>query len=90
MPDASLRDTENIPLSEEIDKYFEREILPFHKDSWVDKTKTKIGYEIPFTQLFYEFAGFESSADIAKRIEAGEKDLMEMLSGLFQESEDIG
>ena len=90
VPDTSLGDTENIPLSEEIDKYFEREILPFHKDSWVDKTKTKIGYEIPFTQLFYEFGGFESSADIAKRIEAGEKDMMEMLSELFQESEDIG
>lgn len=89
VPDSSLRDTENIPLIEDVDEYFKREIQPYNNEGWVDKTKTKIGYEIPFTQLFYEFSGFEKSTDIAKRIEAGEKNLMSMLNGLFNESGDM-
>ncbi|GAB3714339.1 hypothetical protein [Nocardiopsis nanhaiensis] len=54
-PDADLRDFENIPLDEDIDAYMEREVLPHVPDAWVDYTKTKIGYEIPFTRHFYVY-----------------------------------
>jgi type I restriction enzyme M protein len=53
--DTSLRDTENVPLTEGIDAYFEREVKPHAPDAWVDKSKTKIGYEIPFNRHFYVF-----------------------------------
>jgi type I restriction enzyme M protein len=54
-PDASLRDTENVPLSEEIETYFQREVLPHAADAWIDPEKTKVGYEIPFNRHFYVF-----------------------------------
>ncbi|WP_435108684.1 type I restriction-modification system subunit M [Nocardiopsis synnemataformans] len=54
-PDADLRDFENIPLGEDIDAYMEREVLPHVPDAWVDYSKTKIGYEIPFTRHFYVY-----------------------------------
>ena len=54
-PDASLRDTENVPLSEEVETYFKREVLPHAPDAWIDHEKTKTGYEIPFNRHFYVF-----------------------------------
>lgn len=54
--DSELRDTENVPLGEDIDEYVKREVLPFAPDAWVDESKTKIGYEIPFTRYFYRYA----------------------------------
>lgn len=54
-PDASLRDTENVPLDEDIEAYFKREVLPHVPDAWIDPEKTKVGYEIPFTRHFYVF-----------------------------------
>ena len=51
--DKSLMDTENIPLSEDIDEYFEREVKPYAPDAWMDRSKDKVGYEIPFTRYFY-------------------------------------
>lgn len=54
-PDPSLRDTENVPLIEDIEQYFEREVLPHVPDSWIDHDKTKVGYEIPFTRHFYRY-----------------------------------
>jgi type I restriction enzyme M protein len=53
MPDAELRDTENVPLSEDVKAYFEREVLPHAADAWIDHEKTKVGYEIPFNRHFY-------------------------------------
>jgi len=53
--DSSLRDTENVPLSEDIQIYFEREVLPHVNDAWIDHEKTKVGYEIPFNRHFYVF-----------------------------------
>ena len=53
VPDAALRDTENVPLTEDIDEYFAREVLPYAPDAWIDKKKTKIGYESPMTRYFY-------------------------------------
>jgi type I restriction enzyme M protein len=55
MPDAELRDTENVPLSEDVHAYFDREVLPHAPDAWIDHEKTKVGYEIPFNRHFYVF-----------------------------------
>ena len=81
--DASKRDTETIPLDEDVDAYFEREVLPYRPGAWIDKSKTKVGYEIPFTKTFYEYLEMEPADDIAKRIEAHEHSLMEKLHALF-------
>jgi len=55
MADSSLRDTENVPLAEDVQTYFEREVLPHVSDAWIDHDKTKVGYEIPFNRQFYVF-----------------------------------
>ncbi|HNV72963.1 MAG TPA: SAM-dependent DNA methyltransferase, partial [Candidatus Ozemobacteraceae bacterium] len=55
VPDANLRDTENVPLSEDVEVYFKREVLPHVADAWIDEEKTKVGYEIPFNRHFYVF-----------------------------------
>ncbi|MBF4475455.1 type I restriction-modification system subunit M [Methanobacterium formicicum] len=54
-PDGKLRDTEKIPLNEDIDEYFQREVLPYYSDAWMNRKKDKIGYEINFTQYFYQY-----------------------------------
>ena len=81
--DTSKRDTENVPLAEDIDAYFEREVIPYNPLAWVDKVKTKVGYEIPFTRTFYEYKQIEPSDVIAIRIEEHEKSLMAKLHDLF-------
>ena len=81
--DTSKRDTENVPLAEDIDAYFEREVIPYNPHAWIDKAKTKVGYEIPFTRTFYEYKQIEPSDVIAARIEKHEKSLMAKLHDLF-------
>lgn len=81
--DTSLRDTENVPLKEDIDAYFEREVLPYAPDAWIDKKKTKIGYEIPMTRYFYEYQVPEKIEDIVQRISVLENDIQESLKALF-------
>ena len=81
--DTSKRDTENVPLAEDIDTYFEREVIPYNPQAWIDKAKTKVGYEIPFTRTFYEYKQIEPSERIAARIEEHEKSLMAKLHDLF-------
>ena len=81
--DTSKRDTETIPLDEDMDAYFEREVLPYRPGAWIDKSKKKVGYEIPFTKTFYEYLELEPADAIAKRIEAHERSLMEKLHALF-------
>ena len=81
--DTSKRDTENVPLDEDVDAYFAREVLPYRPGAWIDKSKTKVGYEIPFTRTFYEYEELEPASDIAKRIATREKVLMEELRTLF-------
>lgn len=88
--DASKRDTENVPMflgkgqDEVIREYFEKEVLPYNPDAWVDENKTKIGYEIPFTRHFYKYVAPEKSEVIAERIGAIENDLMASLKSLFE------
>ncbi len=55
LPDSALRDTENVPLAEDIGAYFRREVLPHAPDAWIDEAKTRVGYEIPFNRQFYVF-----------------------------------
>jgi len=81
--DTKLRDTENVPLVEDIDDYFEREVKPFNQDAWIDKSKTKVGYEIPFTRYFYKYLAPEKADDIAQRIVGMETELLASLRALF-------
>lgn len=83
--DASLRDTENVPLTQDIDRYFEREVLPYAEDAWIDKKKTKVGYEIPMTRYFYEYQAPEKVEDIVARIHVLEADISASLEKLFTE-----
>lgn len=84
-PDTSKRDTEDIPLTEDIDTYINREVLPFNPDVWVDKSKTKIGFEIPFTRLFYKYQAPESSKDIAQRIQTLEERIIKNFEALIDQ-----
>lgn len=79
--DSSLRDTENVPLKEDIEEYFKREVLPFEPDAWIDTKKSKIGYEIPFTRYFYKYEAPQSSTEIMSEI----MDLETELSGSLKE-----
>lgn len=83
--DVSLRDTENVPLTQDIDRYFEREVLPYVEDAWIDKKKTKVGYEIPMTRYFYEYQAPEKVEDIVARIHVLEADISASLEKLFAE-----
>lgn len=83
--DAALRDTENVPLTEDIDTFFAREVLPFAPDAWIDTKKTKIGYEIPMTRYFYEYQKPEASEDILSRIIGLEDSISASLKNLFGE-----
>jgi type I restriction enzyme M protein len=64
VPDTDLRDTENVPLTEDIDDYIAREIAPHVEHFWVDRSKDKIGYEIPFTRHFYKYVPPRSLEEI--------------------------
>ena len=81
--DTSLRDTENVPLDEDIDRYFKREVLPYAPDAWIDKKKTKVGYEIPMTRYFYKYKAPEPVDNIVQRINKLEADIATSLKALF-------
>lgn len=78
-PDTDLRDTESVPLKEDIEEYFAREVLPHVPDAWIDHSKTKIGYEIPFTRQFYKYTALRSSAEIMDEIRVLEVEIAEQL-----------
>lgn len=82
--DPKFRDTENVPLKEDIDRYFEREVLPYAPDAWIDKSKTKVGYEIPMTRYFYKYTAPEKSEDILGRIIELEREISESLKGILE------
>lgn len=84
-PDTSLRDTENVPLTENIQDYFKREVLPFSPDAWIDEKKSKVGFEIPFTRYFYKYEAPQPSTEIMAEILELEKEL----EGSLQEAFDI-
>ena len=81
--DSSLRDTENVPMTEDIEEYFQREVLPYVPDAWIDTKKTKVGYEIPMTRFFYEYQAPEPVEDIMERLTGIESDITASLQALF-------
>lgn len=83
--DSSKRDYENVPLKEDIEEYFEREVKLYNENAWIDKKKTQVGYEIPFTRYFYKYVPPEDSDIIEERIRKNEKDIMNSLENLFKE-----
>ena len=83
-PDSNLRDTENVPLTEDIAPYVAREVLPFAPDAWIDQSKSKVGYEIPFTRYFYKYEAPKPSAQIMAEILEIEKELDGSLAEIFK------
>lgn len=82
--DSSLRDTENVPLGEDIQAYFEREVLPHAPDAWIDEAKSKVGYEIPFNRHFYVFEPPRPLHDIDEELKAVSARIMAMLGELAE------
>jgi type I restriction enzyme M protein len=82
VPDANLRDSENVPLSEDVDEYFKREVLPHVPDAWIDHEKTKIGYEIPFNRHFYVFKPPRALGEIDAELKVVTGKILEMIGGL--------
>lgn len=80
--DASLRDTENVPLNEDVETYFKREVLPHAPDAWIDHDKTKVGYEIPFNRHFYVFQPPRELAVIDAELKQCTDKILTMIAGL--------
>lgn len=80
--DGSLRDTENVPLGEEVETYFAREVLPHAPDAWIEHEKTKTGYEIPFNRHFYVFEPPRPLADIDADLKQVTGRILEMIEEL--------
>lgn len=81
-PDTDLRDTENVPLGEDVDAYFEREVLPHTPGAWIDHEKTKVGYEIPFNRQFYVFKPPRDLAEIDAELKTVTDRILTMIGGL--------
>ena len=81
-PDAALRDTENVPLAEDVTAYFKREVLPHAPDAWIDDEKTKTGYEVPFNRHFYVFEPPRPLAEIDADLAEVTARIQAMLAGL--------
>ena len=82
--DSALRDTENVPLGEDIQAYFEREVLPHAPDAWIEHEKSKVGYEIPFNRHFYVFEPPRSLHEIDEELKGVTANIMRMLEGLAE------
>ena len=81
-PDAALRDTENVPMTEDVETYFKREVLPHAPDAWIDPDKTKVGCEIPFSRHFYVFQPPRPLAEIDAELKAVTDRIKQMIEGL--------
>lgn len=82
--DVSLRDTENVPLKEDIDAFFSHEVLPHVPDAWIDKSKTKVGYEIPFTRCFYKYESPRPLEEIDSELQQLGREIMELLAEVVE------
>lgn len=81
--DSKKRDKENVPLTADIEKYFEKEVLPHVPDAWIDFDKTRIGYEINFTKYFYEYKGLRAAAEVKTEIVTLENEIASLLNELL-------
>jgi type I restriction enzyme M protein len=79
-PDSDLRDYENVPLKEDVYTYFEREVKPHVPDAWIDESKTKVGYDIPFNRHFYKYTPPRPLEEIKTEIKTIEKDILKLLA----------
>lgn len=82
LPDPDLRDYENVPLGEDPDAYLKREVHPYAPGAWIDHSKTKIGYELPLTRLFYVPTPLRSVEELDYEIDAREERIRDLLSRL--------
>lgn len=85
VPDTNLSDTESIPMKQDIEEYFEREVLKFVPDAWMDRSKDKVGCEFPFTKLFYRYKPLRSSEEILTEFVALDKEMDSELYDLKNE-----
>ena len=83
--DTNLNDTEKIPMKEDIDEYFEREVLPYAPDAWMDRDRDKIGCEFPFTRIFYIYRPLRSTSEILAELAALDKEMSTELLNLKNE-----
>jgi type I restriction enzyme M protein len=83
-PDPDLRDYENVPLAEDIHEYFAREVTPHVPDAWIDESKTKVGYEIPFTRHFYVYTPPRPLAEIDAELKDLEQQIQKLLGEVTQ------
>ena len=83
-PDSALRDTENVPLTDDIGAYFRREVLPHASDAWIDDEKSKVGYEVPFSRHFYVFEPLRSLHTIDDELKTVTASIMKMLEELAE------
>jgi type I restriction enzyme M protein len=79
-PDAELRDYENVPLKENIHAYFDREVRPHVSDAWIDESKTKTGFDIPFNRHFYKYVPPRSLEEIKAEIKMIEQEILGLLA----------
>jgi type I restriction enzyme M protein len=79
-PDSDLRDTENVPLGEDIEAYFAREVKPYVADAWIDHDKTRIGYEVPFTRYFYKYVSPRPLPEIDQELQTITSEIMSLLT----------
>jgi type I restriction enzyme M protein len=84
LPDPDLRDNENVPLGESIETYIDREVRPHVPDAWVDDTKTKMGYEIPFTRYFYHYTPPRPVSEIDAEMDVVEAEIQQLLRGVIR------
>ena len=84
-PDTSKRDSERVPLSESVDDYYEREVKPHLPDSWMDRSKDKVGYEINFTKYFYKFTPLRHTSEIQHDLRSIEEQLQQTTEKLLNE-----
>jgi type I restriction enzyme M protein len=86
-PNPELRDFENVPLKEDVNEFFEREVKQFVEDAWIDHEKTVIGYEIPFSRHFYKFTHLRTAAEVERELEILEEQSRSLMKGLFSRHE---
>ena len=77
-PDKSKRDHERIPLSDSIEDYFRREVKPHLSESWMDRSKDKVGYEINFTKYFYKFTPLRSPEEISQDLKSIDDEIKQL------------
>jgi type I restriction enzyme M protein len=82
-PDTKKRDKESVPLNQDVEKYFKKEVLPHAPDAWIDYDKTRIGYELNFTKYFYEYKPLRPASEVKTEIVGLEKSIKDLLKDLI-------